>query len=586
MTYDGAYHKTNTVAYILEKWGKTLEEIPAVWDLMHRLNLSDNKISEKFPFVLLINDLAKDLFSMFNWGKTHENLRSMALEMEEKFINLTRFSDTRFANSKRRVYQNVLKMFNCITSQLEAYIYADFQNRTQPEARMQDVRDKGEAATNMKGRLVNMKTLLEMSGLADVYEEFGKMINCSQMYRMLPHERQHQVDESVNNLHCLALHFSTECSGDGCCKTPYFHKAKNTLLNENRFHEVPVFDLRPGRAGVSSQTRRQSQAATEEGNSNLLIEMVQKELIELTMELYEDIKNNAIRIEDRKIIETTKKILDVESLIQEMIDKEIPPLAFSLAKYPEYRLAADQLKIDFLTIPESTLEKQYKTFIAIIHKLYVKEVGVNDGDEVDDGRNVFSTEAGDGRYVFTSTSEENRDRALDEENQDRALDEEDREEDTDAGGSGVLDCPGDGRHVFSHPKEKGGKKKISSEEVWIRLFDEKNEHFEGIETVLHSAAVAATKNSCESVIESFVSTYEHHSNKIRNMSEDAINDEFTISKNGPEVNNADKIIEDSMDSYFKDRGGEWRFLFKTKLFKESKVINKLQKKKSPLGFNN
>ena len=584
MTYDGAYHKTNTVAYLLEKWGKTLEEIPAVWDLMHRLNLSDNKISEKFPFVLQINDLAKDLFSMFNWGKTHENLRSMALEMEEKFINLTRFSDTRFANSKRRVYQNVLKMFNCISSQLEAYIYADFQNRTQPEARMQDVRDKGEAATNMKGRLVNMKTLLELSGLADVYEEFGKMINCSQMYRLLPHDRQHQVDESVNNLHCLALHFGTECSGDGFCKTPYFHKAKHTLLNENRFHEVPVFDLRPGRAGVSSQTRRQSQAATEEGSSNVMIEMVQDKLIELTMELYGDIKDNAIRKEDRIVIQTTKKILDVESLIQEMTDKELPPLAFSLAKYPEYRSAADQLKIDFLTIPESTLEKQYKTFIAIIHELYVKEAVVNDGDEDvgDDGRNVFSTEAGDGRYVFSS-----------EENRDRALDEEDREEEyIDAGGGGVdtdtavPDCPGDERHVFSNAKEKGGKKKISSEEVWIRLFDEKNEHFEGIETVLHSAAVAATKNSCESVIESFVSTYEHHSNKIRNMSEDAINDEFTISKNGPEVNNADKLIEDSMDSYFKDKGGEWRFLFKTMLFKESKVINRLQKKKSPLGFNN
>ena len=251
MTYDGAYHKTNTVAYLLEKWGKTLEEIPAVWDLMHRLNLSDNKISEKFPFVLQINDLAKDLFSMFNWGKTHENLRSMALEMEEKFINLTRFSDTRFANSKRRVYQNILKMFNCISSQLEAYIYADFQNRTQLEARIQDVRDKGEAATNMKGRLVNMKTLLELSGLADVYEEFGKMINCSQMYRMLPHERQHQVDESLNNLHCLALHFSTECSGDGFCKTPYFHKAKNTLLNENRFH-VCMYVLNSRAAGQTS----------------------------------------------------------------------------------------------------------------------------------------------------------------------------------------------------------------------------------------------------------------------------------------------------------------------------------------------
>ena len=73
-------------------------------------------------------------------------------------------------------------------------------------------------------------------------------------------------------------------------------------------------------------------------------------------------------------------------------------------------------------------------------------------------------------------------------------------------------------------------------------------------------------------------------NKCRNLSGEAINDEFTISYNGPDVNKADKLIEDANNAYYK--GGEWHYVLKTKLFQESKVMLKLKNKKSFLGFNN
>ena len=95
---------------------------------MHRLNLSDQKISAKFPFLVIIIQLCKDLHGKYNWGIQHESLRLMAEVEEEKFIQLSKFSDTRFANSKRRVFQNVLKMFHSICASLDADILADLNN--------------------------------------------------------------------------------------------------------------------------------------------------------------------------------------------------------------------------------------------------------------------------------------------------------------------------------------------------------------------------------------------------------------------------------------------------------------------------
>jgi len=77
---------------------------------------------------------------------------------------------------------------------------------------------------------------------------------------------------------------------------------------------------------------------------------------------------------------------------------------------------------------------------------------------------------------------------------------------------------------------------------WSKLFDENEKLFEGIETVLHTAAVAAVKSSCESVVESFVSKYEYHSNSRRNLDDDSISDECMIAQNGPALSKCEKSL--------------------------------------------
>ena len=68
-----------------------------------------------------------------------------------------------------------------------------------------------------------------------------------------------------------------------------------------------------------------------------------------------------------------------------------------------------------------------------------------------------------------------------------------------------------------------------------KFFDTSGELFKGVEMILHLIAVASTKASCESVLESYVSRYEIHFNARRNMGEDGANKEFVIVKNGPSI---------------------------------------------------
>ena len=53
--------------------------------------------------------------------------------------------------------------------------------------------------------------------------------------------------------------------------------------------------------------------------------------------------------------------------------------------------------------------------------------------------------------------------------------------------------------------------------------------------------VSCVKQSCESVLESFVSRYENHFDLRRTMNEESVNEEFEIAMNGPNLGNCDKV---------------------------------------------
>ena len=119
---------------------------------------------------------------------------------------------------------------------------------------------------------------------------------------------------------------------------------------------------------------------------------------------------------------------------------------------------------------------------------------------------------------------------------------------------------------------------------WARVFDPKNKLYEGLETVLHAAAVSAIKSCCESIVESSVSKYEYHANSRRNLNEDAVSDEFLIAQNGPVISKCDKVLEGALTGLYGDKKN-WHFVRRTGTFpKDSLVIQRLKKETSHLAF--
>ena len=133
---------------------------------------------------------------------------------------------------------------------------------------------------------------------------------------------------------------------------------------------------------------------------------------------------------------------------------------------------------------------------------------------------------------------------------------------------------------------------LDSREVFKKFFSTKDKLYEGIQVVLHVSAVAATKSSCESVLESYVSQYEYTSTHRKNFGEEGINDTFVegindtfeIVKKGPCISKCDKVVRMSLNKYFEDKNViGWHFVTKSP-FTTSKTVDSIEKRTSLLPF--
>ena len=75
--------------------------------------------------------------------------------------------------------------------------------------------------------------------------------------------------------------------------------------------------------------------------------------------------------------------------------------------------------------------------------------------------------------------------------------------------------------------------------------------------ILHFMAVASIKHSYESILESFVSKYENHFDTRRNIEEEAVNEEFEIAVNGPNLARSDSVIIEAMNLHWNRK--PWHF---------------------------
>ncbi|CAB4009077.1 Hypothetical predicted protein [Paramuricea clavata] len=177
--FDGVYFHIRIQKYFDAIYGLHERDILYSYDTLHKSGLVDTHLckKEEFKWVVSNTDICQKLFRMFNWGSNYEKLVVATALWKLHLTSLVGFSETRCS----RIDQ----------------------------------------ARELKGKILNVHFLLNLSGLADAYEQFGAVVNVAQMVQLLPHERYEMFMEA--KIRCL---------------WPLNHEDKKTLKDKNEIRVV------------------------------------------------------------------------------------------------------------------------------------------------------------------------------------------------------------------------------------------------------------------------------------------------------------------------------------------------------------
>ena len=120
------------------------------------------------------------------------------------------------------------------------------------------------ATIELKGKILNAHFLSLFSGLADIYSQFGVVVNILQLALLLPHERFEHFMKAVDIFQrmeqSLCDHRKRESLApegtDQKCLRPMYHKSKETLQDRNEIRSIPILlQYAVQSAGLQSETR-------------------------------------------------------------------------------------------------------------------------------------------------------------------------------------------------------------------------------------------------------------------------------------------------------------------------------------------
>ena len=109
--FDGVYDHIHIERHLKEIYpSMNGGEFLFTWDPLHKTGLADKHMTkmQEHKWILKFNNTCHQLYGTFNWGASHVQLREAARSCGIQQRNLVNFSSTRFANSKRLVYQVIL----------------------------------------------------------------------------------------------------------------------------------------------------------------------------------------------------------------------------------------------------------------------------------------------------------------------------------------------------------------------------------------------------------------------------------------------------------------------------------------------
>ena len=522
--FDGAYFHVGVHKLLRTYHNRSENSLHFVWDPMHKLGLVDKHLtgdnSKDFPWIGKLCNLAVRIIKKFQWGNEHEKLRSATENMDILLYNLQFFSETRFANSKRLVFKNLFLMTEAVVGVLENEIIEDLQNRYNLEAADQQIRRKGQEARELKGAFLNQQTILLLAGLTDIYNIFGTLVNISQEYTLFPHQRLQKFDKTVEKMKSINDHLNVTDCSEKNCLMKYYHQSCLSLFKDGKIQNVFIPDRFPTKAAGLNTTTR-SRGTTRRIIVNDDTEEEGFDNVEDSGEFYKNM-NERLKVFANKLAEKiSSDVIDFKDRLLINKTREILDIPKILVEMKESKLT-----------PEIFAVASYPTFAEATKAMDVPSLEVISEEVIRNQYRNFIIKIGN---MFEGLSVED-------------------------------------------------LRDIDSREVFRKMFSTKDKLYEDVQVVLHISAVAATKSSCESVLESYVSQYEYTSNQRKNFGEEGINDTFEIVKNGPCISKCDKVVRMSLHKYFEEKNViGWHFHTKSP-FNTSKTVTKIQNKSSSLPF--
>ena len=452
-------------------------------DPMHRAGTEDLKLRKLISATWIVNmtTLIGTAFKCVNYGKLFEHffevcqeLTNLGYDIHFKFPRF--YSETKFANYVRLVYcsfredyPGMVRTFSEVVEKLQA-------GTSQDKAKAKDI-------SSIQNKMFNLKFVIELSGSCDIYNMFGMIVNLLQTVNILPHIKYDKFVEMTSGLSVMAatvdplLCHCHQVTDSDKCLWPLLHKDLREVETKSTYRGVTVGNLMANELSTRAGERRARENLLL--NKKGLTKKCYEELKEYSGSLGTNLVAKVYRAEDKKLIESIRVVLDLESLA---IRLKLSGSAHVAALHSKIFIEkSHEISSQIRDIPDQELRIQLRDFLRKLEAL-VEDIDEDQLRSMDLFRSFLSTD--------------------------------------------------------------------------LNLF-------ENIEMIIQIMCDAATSMSVESVVESWVSIYEAHSNKHRPISNDRAEREICVAVNGPLLQHADPVIRAALKVMYKDckdmrnRGGKF-----------------------------
>lgn len=230
--------------------------------------------------------------------------------------------------------------------------------------------EKADRAAQIMAKLHNAKFMLSLAGVADIYGQYGTIVNIIQKVNLLPHERMDKFFAAVDKLALMIGSLDhMKCEEEkkknkhAKCRWPFYHEDLNSFSEKHEIQGVPIVEQNFVADSRGANTTRESEKRLETERAASL-ELVENRLKALAEKLHSGLKEKVFHQEDRELINCTRNIVDVIKMAKEIKGKEGGYIKIASKNQKMFLKSIRQLPVRSLdAISDEMLQSQHKEFL-------------------------------------------------------------------------------------------------------------------------------------------------------------------------------------------------------------------------------